>query len=443
MLDFAYYWFATVIPWAFRRWCGGFGSVFFDVTLGLLTVVVGAFLQSRLASRWPSLNEELGRPMYNVYWYLIYVVAPAITIVMVGSFLAFCVIAPSQIHQEQQEEIAAVKAALSGATMPQFIGQIDTWAICQMNADVTSWTGEKPDPANKVGLFLTVSLINRGSPSVAYDFALAVKRADGKDFTTSKITAPNAVVRTVTQGTLNQSYEEYLDEKTAITPVPNGGRCVGYLFFALDKDFANSRADATGSILTLTFKDASGQKQTIAHTISDVESVGIGHIPGTRFEQGSRSEQAAPKFRAEILQLSRGTEQSTGLPNVFVWVTIRNTGAPSIADRWVLRAKSGDRVLIGHRKGLEPTSFEMPDGQWVNIDPADALYEKTTSQPVPTNSVIYGILRYEFREISRDELIKIGPSDFTLTFDDANDNTYTASNFLMRAGMARSIHFPA
>jgi len=79
---------------------------------GGFLVGIGCAAHKYALGRWPVLQASTGVPMGEILLFLFYVVVPA-TAFAIGIFVFLCAVAPSQIHLEQEDEIAGLKRSIS------------------------------------------------------------------------------------------------------------------------------------------------------------------------------------------------------------------------------------------------------------------------------------------------------------------------------------------
>ncbi len=137
-------------------------------------------------------------------------------------------------------------------------------------------------------------------------------------------------------------------------------------------------------------------------------------------------QQNRPNFIPSIEQVATGRYLQLDCPIMFVLMSIRNTGAQSIAGAWSLTLKGNgmDKTVpaayLGERKHLSGESVQGV------LRVEDTLYEKT-QQPIPHNGIVSGWLVFVI------EGAKVGSADvpgtkFTISFRDVYGKIYEASD---------------
>jgi hypothetical protein len=133
---------------------------------------------------------------------------------------------------------------------------------------VGSATGELEEFQPTGTVALNIDLINNGPPSITKNWTMAVKLRNGEIFqgkeTLSWITA-------YAQGDDKNPWKEFhssdfIDQKTAITPVPIGGRVRGviaFAFFGIPREKINEQ----DTEIILTFEDSRSRKSTTRYVI--------------------------------------------------------------------------------------------------------------------------------------------------------------------------------
>ena len=108
-------------------------------------------------------------------------------------------------------------------------------------------------------------------------------------------------------------------------------------------------------------------------------------------------------------------------------VEVKNSGAPSIAERWKL-------LVTIDGKEYEPMGQEIPQplklktitGQTITYSREDALYDKSVRNPIPRGGQITGVLQY-LVDIDKETAQRSGLK-LKLTFVDIVGKSYTAVN---------------
>ena len=130
-----------------------------------------------------------------------------------------------------------------------------------------------------------------------------------------------------------------------------------------------------------------------------------------------------PLLKGEIEQVVAGTSKHNGAPAVvvFVLVSIKNSGAPSIAQGWVL-----DIEFEGVKMSDQPTAGPNPikvhvDGKESVLAPM--IYEQTL-QPISRGGITRGWLRYFFKPFDYTK----SRTRYTLHFSDVLEHPQECSH---------------
>jgi hypothetical protein len=123
--------------------------------------------------------------------------------------------------------------------------------------------------------------------------------------------------------------------------------------------------------------------------------------------QISTPARARPNLEAQIAGAVYSDLKQTGGPQLLVvpTVTIRNTGEPSVVERFDLSIHLPNGTTIhGDRQGI-PERLEIPfaDGSALVVFGDDSL-ERRTSHPIPRGGIASGRLAYVFPSLRSDEL---------------------------------------
>jgi hypothetical protein len=137
-------------------------------------------------------------------------------------------------------------------------------------------------------------------------------------------------------------------------------------------------------------------------------------------------EQNKPKFEGSIDWLVMGDSPDINSAQVFVVLTVRNTGAPSIVEGdWKLTIRFGDSVYTASPIFI-PDGYKL-QGQHSEVArfTRDMAFEDKAAKPVDRGSKITGWLRYPFQDIKMAELNRIGTT-LELGFTDILKEPYIA-----------------
>ena len=136
-----------------------------------------------------------------------------------------------------------------------------------------------------------------------------------------------------------------------------------------------------------------------------------------------------PKLRATIEQIAVG--QPAALPDhasIFLLVSVVNTGAPSIADKWKLTVEFNDQKFTPRPTfQSQPITLTHADGSEVTYPIGQALYDVSVKEPIATGGRIIGALFFlvpiNFRTAQKAQQKK-----YRLTFEDVWGTEYEAEN---------------
>lgn len=139
-------------------------------------------------------------------------------------------------------------------------------------------------------------------------------------------------------------------------------------------------------------------------------------------------EQKITKLSAQVETLAEapaGKKDENSI--VTVVATIKNTGAPSIADNFEAKIKVGEREVEGiirpaPRKRITLWTKTEKEGEGINLDPKDFLLINCSSQPIPTGGSCSGFLQLFVPNVRHRDVAIDGA--VVLTFRDASNNTY-------------------
>jgi hypothetical protein len=117
-----------------------------------------------------------------------------------------------------------------------------------------------------------------------------------------------------------------------------------------------------------------------------------------------------------------------------LFVTIANTGPPSIADNWQLSVRLTDGEVAPAIPIKGRFEFSDPHGKPITINEG-LLDEKVRETVIPTGSKEGGILMFSFPGYRRD-VLDVPGNKFTLTFSDARGRRYSADYTLTAKTLA-------
>ncbi|HWW97907.1 MAG TPA: hypothetical protein VNY74_09420 [Edaphobacter sp.] len=139
-----------------------------------------------------------------------------------------------------------------------------------------------------------------------------------------------------------------------------------------------------------------------------------------------------PRLRGEIYQVAIGESSDHTQTIVVLWVTIYNSGLPSIAEKYHLSFSTSDGVIKGQQSMLPPKGVVFA-GSGSQIDDADkySLVDATATNPVVSGASKAGLLMFTFPPNNR-EILNQNLKGIKLTFVDIDGNTYQAQSTLDR-----------
>jgi hypothetical protein len=138
-----------------------------------------------------------------------------------------------------------------------------------MEADIVgSATGELEELQPTGTVVLDIDMVNNGPPSITKNWGLAVKLRNGEVFQ-GKETLNWITV--YAQGDDRNPWKDFhpsdfIDQKTAVTPVPTGGRVRGTIAFAF-VGIPREKINDQDTKIVLTFEDSRSRKYTTRYTI--------------------------------------------------------------------------------------------------------------------------------------------------------------------------------
>jgi hypothetical protein len=116
---------------------------------------------------------------------------------------------------------------------------------------------------------------------------------------------------------------------------------------------------------------------------------------------------------------------------LFLIVSVRNRGVPSIADNWQLTvsAPTGESVQAEGKFIPETQTIAMIDPSTnraiATYKGSDALYNKTVTQPIASGAMVRGVLEYVVHGIPLDKIQATGTA-FEVTYSDSFGIPHTA-----------------
>jgi hypothetical protein len=116
-----------------------------------------------------------------------------------------------------------------------------------------------------------------------------------------------------------------------------------------------------------------------------------------------------PKLSAEIVLLIKGemdvNNGQASLPMIAAIVKVKNTGAPSIADRWriIVTINGTDYLGVQHQL-MQRMRFHGENGMVVEYSGEDSLAERTANNPIPTGGQVTGIILCFFDTLTAEQV---------------------------------------
>lgn len=100
----------VVLCWAAIAWWSLVRAhALYSALVAIVLFVLGSVIHSALIARWPFLKQMMGEPMGETLHFLTYGCASVGTLAII-TFLCAVIAAPSQMHRQQREQIAALSS---------------------------------------------------------------------------------------------------------------------------------------------------------------------------------------------------------------------------------------------------------------------------------------------------------------------------------------------
>jgi hypothetical protein len=132
----------------------------------------------------------------------------------------------------------------------------------------------------------------------------------------------------------------------------------------------------------------------------------------------------APNLIGSIDQVVVAPDSKVGA-RIFLILSIRNIGAPSIAERYTLIVESSGQTFSGENTQIpDKVRLEGSGGLGVTVHKGDAMYEKTL-KPIPRGGMERGWLHFVFRGIPMGLL---EGKKMTVGFVDVSGREYSVSH---------------
>ena len=149
-------------------------------------------------------------------------------------------------------------------------------------------------------------------------------------------------------------------------------------------------------------------------------------------------DESQPKLSCELNQIATGAVKSPSTP-IIVIATVRNAGAPSLAEDYRLKIAltDGSEVASVIMTIPERLPFVTPNGSSRVIQGSRALYNKTL-EPIPRNGLKRGYLLFS---ASSSEL-KASTKEYRLSVRDANGREVKCSRAPDQSGPDISVDYP-
>ncbi len=146
-----------------------------------------------------------------------------------------------------------------------------------------------------------------------------------------------------------------------------------------------------------------------------------------RDEARSLVESRKPRLVGTVQQTIAGESPTDNTVMLLVYLTIKNTGEPSIVESYRIQIKSGSETIEGQLAWIPENLQLFDDGPQSKparvISDADAIYQKT-QVPIPSGGATSGYLMASFSGLKRDQVIA---STVVVTFKDVRGNEYSVA----------------
>jgi hypothetical protein len=245
------YW--RMVAGRFASWV--WGHLLESASLGIAVILVGILIQYWLSGQWPSLKQSEEQVMASLSQLLIFGLLAVLGVAGICAVIGI-VFFPPQLHSEQLLALTAARndlKAAQDASMPSLTGEIEAFTCGQL---------VHPDISKSPYIVFRVMVRNTGAPSIADDWTLIIRRADGKAFQGLPIMVEDGhrgpVISTadknhVVQRALSHMTVDKLLSKQHTVPIPAGGANLGwapFVFPGLPLDiFENEEINGTNFFL--------------------------------------------------------------------------------------------------------------------------------------------------------------------------------------------------
>jgi hypothetical protein len=146
-------------------------------------------------------------------------------------------------------------------------------------------------------------------------------------------------------------------------------------------------------------------------------------------DENKPTPEARPRFQGNIRHYLHGSCRLEGkqVPYALFYITVRNTGSPSIVEGWPLEVSAGGATRTAH-PALLREKFSLPESDYTpetDITPAQLAY-LTSARLVETGGQVEGWLLYLLGQMANIDLGDAG-TKLTVHFRDYTGADYTAS----------------
>lgn len=160
------------------------------------------------------------------------------------------------------------------------------------------------------------------------------------------------------------------------------------------------------------------------------------HIALKRTEKELTQEKdpKTPRLSGRIEQVKVGKSTDGNYTQILILLSVRNTGAPSIAEGFDLTIKSADFEAHDNPTEIpkDYTVLPVDKSPKVVLNPQDEISPKTLS-PIERGSLERGWLRYVLEDVRLERIWRPGMT-YTVSFADISGKTYSA-DYLMPESM--------
>jgi hypothetical protein len=264
--------------WVVLRWTGGAwwslvrDIVVWEILFWGLAVAVGYCLQPRIVSYWPSLQPYLEDRMSSVAYYVVFGLAAVGAIVLVIG-IGCLIVAPSQIHKEQQEALAQSKKEVAEAALtikakddllatrqPDLRGEVRTRAVFAL------FNEQIKRSMTMIALYIVVR--NTGEPSIAENWLLTLTVPGHDPIALKPVTFDEEAAKHFAamspQKQLRMFERDRQLNRVTREPIQKGAASSGWFVAWADVAIGNIDADKIGC--TVEFTDINGKRHECTNT---------------------------------------------------------------------------------------------------------------------------------------------------------------------------------